>query len=358
MANGKKKVAFGVFDWGLGHATRCKPLVQGLLDAGCAVDFITTGRALKVLQEHFGERCGYNDMPSIVSPYTASEHFVLSFIRNGPKMLESLKEARRGSKTVIEAGGYDLVISDCRYDVYGEKERSFLINHQLRFAAPMGAETFAEAWLAHRMGKYRKVIVPDYEGKHNLSGRLSHKLNFIKKKRIEYIGHVSHIAKRKCVKDIDYLISLTGPEPQRSILEDMVFKEVHRLEGSVCIAGGNPDTAMARVPDNAVYHPYLGTEEMTDYLNRCKCFVSRSGYTSMMELAEVGVRTALLIPTPGQTEQEYLGKLYNKKGYFHSVKQKRLSLRSDLKKAERCDGFASKWDTRQSVKNFLAVVGI
>lgn len=358
MTNKKKKVAFGVFDWGLGHATRCKPLAQALLDAGCAVDFIATGRALKVLQEHFGKLCGYHDVPSIVSPYTASQHFVLSFIKNGPKMLESLTEARRLSKAVIEKGGYDLVISDCRYDVYGEEKQSYLINHQLRFAAPMGAETFAEAWLAHRMGKYHKIIVPDYEGKHNLTGRLSHKLAFIKKKRVEYIGHLSHIPKRNCIKDIDYLISLTGPEPQRSLLEDMVFKQLHHLEGKICIAGGNPDKAKTNVSSNAVYHPYLGTEEMTDYLNRCKCFISRSGYTSMMELAEVGVSQALLIPTPGQTEQEYLGKLYRKKGYFHSVKQKNLSLRSDLKKAKRCDGFVPKWDSRQSVKNFLAVLGL
>jgi len=354
----KKKVVFGVFDWGLGHATRCKPLAQALLKAGCTVDFISTGRAIKVLKEHFGNRCEYHDVPSVTSPYTASEHFVLNFIINGPKMLKSLKRARAISKVIIEEGGYDLVISDCRYDVYGEEKRSYLINHQLRFAAPVGAEMFAEAWLAHRMGKYRKVIVPDYEGKDNLTGRLSHKLNFIKRRKIEYIGHISHIERKKCKKDIDYLISLTGPEPQRSLLEEMIFAQVRELEGSVIIAGGNPDTDKPKIPGNVTYHPYLGTEEMCDCLNRCKCFISRSGYTSMMELAEVGVREALLVPTPGQTEQVYLGKYYRKRGYFHSVKQKNLSLHADVKEAERGDGFSPEWDSRQSVKNFLSVVGV
>ena len=354
----KRKVVFGVFDWGLGHATRCKPLARALLDAGCAVDFISTGRAIKVLKEHFGKACGYHDVPSVTSPYTASDHFVLNFVINGPGMLRSLKRARSLSKSIIEDGDYDLVISDCRYDVYGEEKRSYLINHQLRFAAPVGAEMFAEAWLAHRMGKYRKVIVPDYGGKENLTGRLSHKLNFIKKKKIEYIGHISHIERKKCKKDIDYLISLTGPEPQRSLLEEMVFAQVRELEGSVLIAGGNPDTGKPKIPDNVTYHPYLGTDEMSDCLNRCKCFISRSGYTSMMELAEVGIREALLIPTPGQTEQEYLGKYYRKQGYFHSVKQKNLSLRDDVKKAERGDGFSPEWDSRRSVENFRSVVGV
>lgn len=353
-----KRVAFGVFDWGLGHATRCKPLAQALLETGCSVDFISTGRALNVLKEHFDKRCGYHDVPSVVSPYTSSEHFILSFIKNGPGMLKSLKNARRISKPIIEEGGYDLVVSDCRYDVYGEKKHSYLINHQLRFAAPLGMEMFSESWLAHRMGKYRKIIVPDYEGKDNLSGRLSHKLKFVKKRKIEYIGHLSHIGRRKCEKDIDYLISLTGPEPQRSLLEEIIFSQVCQLEGAVLIAGGNPDKAKTKIPSDATYHPYLGTEEMGDCLNRCKCFVSRSGYTSIMELAEVGIRKALLIPTPGQTEQEYLGEFYEKKGYFHSIKQKRLSLKSDLKKAEKSDGFSPKWDSRKSVKNFLAVLGI
>lgn len=353
-----KHIAFGVFDWGLGHATRCKPLAQALLDKGCAIDFISTGRALKVLKEHFGKQCGYHDVPSVTSPYTASEHFVLSFIKNGPQMLKSLRKARELSKAVIEKGAYDLVISDCRYDVYGDKKSSFLINHQLRFVAPVGAELFVEAWLAQRMSKYKKVIVPDYAGKENLTGRLSHKLNFIKAKKVEYIGHISHIGKQKCEKDIDYLITLTGPEPQRSLLEEMVFAQAAQLEGKVIIAGGNPDKSKPKFPDSVTYHPYLGSKEMADCLNRCKFFVSRSGYTSMMELAEVGVRKALLIPTPGQTEQEYLGEFYRKRGYFHCVDQKNLDLAADIRKAGKCDGFVPEWSSAQSVKNFLDVVGV
>lgn len=352
-----KHVAFGVFDWGLGHATRSKPLAQALLDKGCSLDFISTGRALKVLREHFGDRCGYHDVPSIVSPYTKSEHFVLNFIKNGPKMLESLKEARRQSKALIEKNGYDLVVSDCRYDVYGEKKNSFLINHQLRFAAPAGAELFAEAWLAQRMSKYKKVIVPDYAGKDNLTGRLSHDLYFLKSRKVEYIGHLSHLKKAKKARDIEYFITLTGPEPQRSLLEEIVLQQAQQLEGKVVIAGGNPDKAHAGKGGTVEYHPYMNTEQMADCLNRCRFFVSRSGYTSMMELVELGVRRALLIPTPGQTEQEYLGKFYNKRGYFCSVTQKELNLTRDLKRASDCAGFEPEWSAEQSVKNFLSVVG-
>ncbi len=357
MAKGMK-IVFGVFDWGLGHATRDKPLVEALLELGHSVDFITTGRALKVLENHFGKRCNYFDVPSIASPYTKSEHFVLSFISNGPKMLKSLKEARRQSRKIIDENNYDLVISDCRYDVFGKKSQSFLINHQLRFAAPPGTETFAELWLAQQMRKYKKIIVPDYSGKLNLSGKLSHKLSFVRKKKIEYIGQLSHIKKTDVKKDIDYFITLTGPEPQRSILEEKVFEQVSELKGEVVIAGGNPDKPKVKIPKNVKYFPFLETKEMGDYLNRCKFFVSRSGYTTMMELVETGVSKALLIPTPGQTEQEYLGTFYEKKKMFHHVKQKNLDLKNDIKKAKEFSGFEAQWDTGKSVENFLKVVGL
>lgn len=356
MGKNGKKIVFGVFDWGLGHATRDKPIVEALLKKGHSVDFITTGRALKVLKSHFGKRCGYFDVPSIVSPYTKSDHFVLSFIKNGRKMLKSLKDARKISKKIIEENGYDLVISDCRYDVFGKKSQSFLINHQLRFAAPVGTETFAELWLAKRMAKYKRIIVPDYPGKLNLSGKLAHKLAFTSKKKIEYIGQLSHISKLDVEKDIDYFITLTGPEPQRSVLEEMVFKQAGKLKGRVVIAGGNPDKPKVDIPANVEYYPFLETNKMQEYLNRCKFFVSRSGYTTMMELVELGITKALLIPTPGQTEQEYLADFYEKKGMFHHVHQKKLNLKKDIDIAGEFTGYKAEWDTKASVKKFLKIL--
>lgn len=355
----KKNILYGVFDWGLGHATRSKPLITALLERGHKVEFITTGRALKVLQQHFGTECSYRDVPSIVSPYTDKENFALNFALSTPKMLASLSRARKISKKIIKDNDYDIVISDCRYDVYGKRKNSYLINHQLRFAAPTGTETFVEAWLAYRMERYHRIIVPDYKSsKYNLSGRLSHKMKLIPKKRIVYIGHLSQLKKKKNVnKDIDYFITLTGPEPQRSILEKKVFKQAGKLSGRVVIAGGNPDKQKVEIPENVEYYPYLGTEEMEEMMNRTKFFISRSGYTSMMELAETGIEKALLIPTPGQTEQEYLAEYYSKQGFFSCVDQKNLHLRKNIKQAKDFKGFQPPWDTEQSVKNFLEVVG-
>lgn len=358
MSKGKK-ILFGIFDWGLGHATRSKTVIDALLKKGHSVDIIATGRALNLLNQNFGKDINeYHDVPSIVSPYTKSKHFCISFILKSPAMLNSLRKARKISKKIIKKGDYDIVISDCRYDVYGKKKKSFLINHQLRFAAPPAAEISAEAWLAYRMSRYCKIIVPDYGNEDNLTGKLSHKLNFIKKKKVEYVGQLSHVSKskKKSGDPIDYFIMLSGPEPQRTILEEMVLCQAKNLSGKIVIAGAVPEGKKIKTPDNIEYHPFMSGREVQKMLNNCSFLVTRSGYTTIMEMAELDLKNALLIPTPGQTEQEYLASYYEEKGFYHSVTQDRLDLKKDIETAQGYKGFSPKWSTDKSVKKILKII--
>ncbi len=222
------KVLFGVFDWGYGHATRDMRLISALLREN-EVHILSTGDALRILRNHFGDRCVYHDVPSVYAPYTKTRLFKLKFSVSVPRMARSLRRARRESKRIIE-GQFDKVISDCRYDVYDKPENSYLINHQLRFKAPPGTRLFFERWLARRMKKYRYVLVPDYEDR-NLSGILSHDLRYVPKDKIKYLGILSHLRKRDLPQDIDYFVSLSGPEPQRTREEDHVTDRTVAREG-------------------------------------------------------------------------------------------------------------------------------
>ena len=352
-----RRVLFGVFDWGLGHATRDTPLIQALLEAGDRVEIMSTGRALKVLRQRFGKHCLFHDVPSISSPYTKTRHFTASFIVSVPRMWVSLKRARAASRKVVRAGNYDLVISDCRYDLYDQVENSVLINHQLRFKAFKAMESFGEVWLALTMGRYGRIVVPDFEGEHNLSGVLSHNVSHFDLSRVHYIGILSHLRRTGAKKDVDYFISLTGPEPQRSILERKILMQVGDLEGRVVIAGGNPDVRQKEAAGGVEFHSYLDGQRQEEMMNRTRFFVSRSGYTSMMELAELGIKRALLIPTPGQTEQEYLGDYYEAQGYFHHVDQYVLELKRDIARALGFKGFAPPWRTEESVRRFMSLMG-
>jgi len=348
------KILFGVFDWGIGHATRDIPLITALLKKN-QVHIISTGRALKILREYFTDRCLYHDVTSLYPPYTKTPFFKINFTVSIPKMLASLLHARKGTEKIISAEKFDIVISDCRYDTYDRPENSFFINHQLRFKTPLGAERSFEAFLAWRMKKYKYIIVPDYDKK-NLSKRLSHNLRYISRDRIKYIGIISHIKKLDTAQDIDFFFSLSGPEPQRTILQRKIIKQLESLQGKIVIAGGNPDDRSSSVSQNVEIYGYLKTPQQENIMNRSKFIITRSGYTTVMEMAELDKKKALLIPTPGQSEQEYLANLYEKQKIFHHVSQYRLKLNRDIEIAKQFSGFEPPWKTEESVRKFLEII--
>jgi len=347
------KILFGIFDWGLGHATRDIPLITELLKNN-QVHIISTGWALKVLKGYFKDKCEYYDVPSVYPPYTKTRFFKLKFALFSPLMIKSLRYARRKSAKII-AQHFDRVISDCRYDVYDSPDNSYLINHQLRFKAPLGTERIVEKWLASRMKQYRYIIVPDFEGE-NLSGRLSHDLRYISRDKIKYIGIVSHLKKTDVAEDIEYFISLSGPEPQRTVFEKKILSQLNHLSGKIVIAGGNPDGQPCNFSGNVEYHTFLDTKQQEDIMNRAKFIIARSGYTTIMELAELNKTKVLLVPTPGQTEQEYLAYHCERAKYFHHVSQDRLKLKKHIRRTKKSRGFNPPWKTEESVRRFTEIV--
>lgn len=353
VASAAMRVLFGVFDWGLGHATRDVPLIAELLREN-EVHILSTGRALELLRGHFGDRCTYYSVRSIYPPYTRTRLFKLKFSVSVPKMMRTLKRACRRSRRIIRTG-FDIVISDCRYDVYDRPENSYLINHQLRFKTPVGAERVLERWLASRMRKYRYVFVPDYEA-NSLTGLLSHDLRYIPPEKVKYIGILSRLRRQEVAQDIDYFISLSGPEPQRTVLERQILAQAAQLPGPVVIAGGKPNGAPKDRSENVEYHSFLDAGRQEAVMNRAKFIITRSGYTTIMELAELGKTRVLLLPTPGQTEQEYLADYYEQQKYFHHVSQYRLRLADDIAKARKFRGFDPPWKTKDSVDRFMNIL--
>ena len=347
------KILFGIFDWGLGHATRDIPLITELLKNN-EVHILSTGRALKLAQGYFGSKCTYYDIPSIYVPYTKTPFFKTKFAISVPLMVRTLRKARRKSKKIIDQG-FDKVISDCRYDVYDRKDNSYLINHQLRFSTPIGTERFVERWLALRMRKYKYVIVPDFD-QPNLSGRLAHNLRYQNRDRIKYIGILSHVRKKDVTENIDYFISISGPEPQRSIFYKRIMAQVDQLDGNVVIAGGNPDNIDTSSRENLIIYSFLNSKQQEDVMNRSRFIISRPGYTTVMELAELNKKSVLFLPTPGQSEQEYLADYYEEQKYFHHVSQYRLKLIEAIESSKEFRGFTPPWKTEQSVRNFMEAI--
>jgi predicted glycosyltransferase len=202
--------------------------------------------------------------------------------------------------------------------------------------------------------RYLEVMVPDYKD-HNLSGDLSHHLKRIDEQKIHYVGALSDFAKRPLKKDIDYLISISGPEPQRSFLEKTLATQVNALQGNIVITLGKAEDYSVLKKKHLTTYTFVTKELREELLNRAKLVISRSGYSTLMDVAVVGTK-ALFIPTPGQIEQEYLSRYHNQLGTFYSVSQDAVHLESDVVIAQQKTGFPYECDVHKTIENILQII--
>ena len=158
--------------------------------------------------------------------------------------------------------------------------------------------------------------------------------------RVFFSGILSGTHQIACAKDLDYLVIISGPEPQRTILEKIILSKIGELDGSGVVLLGSPQGQKAAVRRGEwTCIPYVPTEVKTELMNRARCVICRSGYTTLMELAELGKNRALLIPTPGQTDEEYLSWYYREKRWYYSENQKHLDLADYVAKTADFPGF-------------------
>ncbi len=370
------KVLFAVLSWGLGHATRSLPIIRELLKRGHKITIISHGRALLFLKKEVPV-CNFIDLPDYPLPYTRTGLFMvkLSFLII-PILFSKYSETRRARK-ILNKNKFDLIMSDGRYGIADKKIPSYFIFHQLRYISPGRyglMETLTNLYNYLFLRKFRKIFVLDYEDKNNLSGDLSHNLRFFKKEKLEYVGIISDVEnnnfsrKQKC--DIDYFISISGPEPQRAQFEEKILEQVKDLKGKIVLALGMPEknfvkkmksnnskngNKLNKDANNITIYSHLDRKQMNDFFNRSKLIISRSGYTTMMELAILG-KKALYVPTPGQTEQVYLSQYHMDKGNYYSVSEKKMDLKSDAERAKKYKGFKRKVDVRRNVERVMRVV--
>jgi uncharacterized protein (TIGR00661 family) len=356
-----KKILVSPLSWGLGHATRDLPIIRRFLAEGHKVTIASSGRTLELLKHEVPE-CTFTVLEDYPTPYTKSRWFVLKFGAFIPRMLRAIRRERINAKALIEREKFDLILSDNRFGVRHKNIPSFFISHQLRFAAPgilFPFQVLGEFFnrLFHR--KFLRVIVPDVpDEERNLAGILAHHLYWPSKTRYYYAGILSSTRKMDLPEDVDLFITISGPEPQRTELERIVMGQMEALRkmGRVVITLGKPEQLEKSQPEaNIEVYGFLKRQEQQEMMNRAKLIVSRSGYTTVMEIVELG-KKALYIPTPGQTEQVYLSEYYEKTGLFHSVTQYRLDLARDIPEARQYAGFQGEHNTDANVERLFAEV--
>jgi uncharacterized protein (TIGR00661 family) len=316
------KVLVAPLDWGLGHATRCVPLIQMLKQAQCHVYVAGNPTALKLLQEEVSgvkylPLDGYNIL------YSSKRRLAWKILKQIPKILLAIYKEHRWLKNVVTVHQINIVFADNRYGLYHTDATCIFITHQLRIKAPFSwLEGVIQKINYHFINRFDACWVPDYEGKLNIAGVLSHPAQ-LPAVPVQYIGPLSRLKTIVPPVNVQYkwLVLLSGPEPQRTILENLLLRAIHTVRHPVLLVRGLPlASTELSVPPHCKVANYVSAKDLQLLFAQSEYIISRSGYTTVMEILAVG-KKSILIPTPGQTEQEYLAKHLMQQHWCYSFEQ-------------------------------------
>jgi uncharacterized protein (TIGR00661 family) len=335
----KPRILVAPLDWGLGHATRCIPIIQELLGQGCEVLLAGEGAQQELLKKEFPGLI-FLELPGYRIKYAKTKWgLIWKMIAQGPKMKRAIQYEHKWLKKVTDEYKIGAVISDNRYGLWHSNLPSVFITHQLQIKTDIGkwAVNLLQKRNYSYINKFTACWVPDSATENNLSGELSHpeKMPVIP---VSYIGCLSRFIKKDIAEIKKHLlVLLSGPEPQRSILEEKIINEISHYNGTAVVVRGLPGSETI-IPSTGMikFYNHLSADELNDEMLKAEYVISRSGYSTVMDIAALQ-KKSILIPTLGQTEQEYLRKYLMEKKFAVTVNQHEFNLSAALKTAE---GFA------------------
>lgn len=296
------------------------------MENGFEVLLASDGAALLFLQKEFPDLKSV-ELPSYKIRYPKiGMFFKWKMISLLPTIYRTIEAERKIVQDLVDNKKIDGIISDGRLGIRNSHVPSVFITHQLNVLT--GSTTFISSrWNRKFVRKFDECWVPDYENETlNFSGKLG-RVNNDEKLKVKYLGILSRMKKEKLPITIDVLVLLSGPEPQRSFLEEILMKELQQMDKRVLMVRGIiEDEQKFRHRKNLQIVNFMQSEEMERVINQSDIVISRSGYSTIMDLAVLG-KKAFFIPTPGQYEQEYLAKRLKDLGIAPSCAQDRFRLR-------------------------------
>ena len=327
------RILISPLDWGLGHATRCIPIVKALVSLNCEVIIAADKLTFSLLKTEF-PFLQFLVLEGYDIKYSRNKKsFPFKMLGQIPKLIGRIRRENNWLKNAIIEFKIDAVISDNRFGLYSDKIPCVYITHQLAIQTGSAiGNYFAQQIHYYFIKKHQQCWVPDFE-KDGLAGCLSHPKRT--PKNIYYIGALSRFEKLPDVEKLyDALVLISGPEPQRTIFEKKMLLSVKDKPGKTFIVRGLPSSTdeISTLNDAVTIKNHLDAESLNRVIQQSKIVISRSGYTTIMDLVKLGSK-AILVPTPGQTEQEYLAKYLLSKKYFYSVSQEEFSFIKEITKA-------------------------
>jgi len=348
----KQRILVAPLNWGLGHASRCFPIIQHLIDLQIEVILGGDGESFTLLKKEFPDLENIQ-IEGYHIRYPAVGNMTIHFLKQYKKMRQHLRYEHACLNDLIEEKKIDAVISDNRYGLYSREIPCVFLTHQVNFLHPWFA-SFINKKIHKAIEQFTQCWVVDTENDDSLAGKLSKtdKLSNL----TAYTGPLSRFTNTSGEKIYDVIAILSGPEPSRSILEIKIVEQLNEMTGNhLLIRGTYQKTELNAKPGrNIQVHDMLTSRSLDEKINASRFIVSRSGYSSIMDYVIKG-RNALLIPTPGQTEQEYLASFHRSKGRFLIQQQNQLDLKQaviQLSEQKETFPYKSKNDLKNIIEDF------
>ena len=355
-----RNVLVAPLDWGLGHATRCIPIIHALLEKGITVTIAGEGDQKEILQSVFpglaflsltGYRVKYAETPTGLA---------FSLIMQLPKLMKIVRQEHRWLTQMVHIHRFDAVISDNRFGLWNKVIPSYFITHQLEIRPPFSGilgklfKRILRTVNYRHINRFTECWVPDHPegtGYIPLAGELSHPRR-MPQVPVRYIGLLSRFSVyREALVGKDatateailapepeqtsgksgrphLFITLSGPEPQRSLFEDLLIDQLSHYAGTAVLVRGLPQEQRLLPGSNSLrFYNHLPTDEYAREVQRADLVIARAGYSTIMDLVTLNKR-AILVPTPGQTEQEYLARYLHQQGVALAAEQRSFNLNS------------------------------
>jgi predicted glycosyltransferase len=330
----KRRILIAPLDWGLGHATRCIPVVRSLQENGHEVILAADGAAAALLSSEF-PNIEIKPLKGYRISYSKNASLFGSMLQQLPGILKSIRLEQEWLSELLQKEQFDLIISDNRPGFYSKQVPSVYITHQLLINSGKGKwlNRMLQQLHSRYMKNFSTVWVPDLEGNQNLAGELAHPAKPIIKP--VYLGLLSRMQSVIGETKYDLMVLLSGPEPQRTILEEKLIAQLSSINKPVLLVRGLPqkNTTVLQLPKHITVHNHLPAAALQQAMCSSQLIICRSGYTTLMDLIRLK-KNAVLIPTPGQPEQEYLAAYMQQQELFPFLTQNDVSIQKAIIVAE------------------------
>lgn len=293
------------------------------------------GVALHLLRAEFPHLRAM-ELPSYKIRYQ-STNMLWNIGRQFPRILWAVRSEQRETERLVRSLGIQGIISDNRYGCYSAGIGSVMLSHQLHLRIPgLGFSWLVNRGLRMALSRFDAIWAPDVAEAPGLSGELSHGTPV--HPDMQYIGILTRMHAYECDVEYDVAVVLSGPEPQRTMLEQQLLEQaIYMPHKFIFVQGQTQSKKHYYAADNVEVVSYLTSKDLNDVLMASKVVVCRSGYSSVMDLAGLG-KKAILIPTPGQTEQEYLAAFLAEQHLFITCRQGAIDLDHGIRMLSRTTG--------------------